>query len=115
MQPAFCSGYAAEQSRHWKFRERTEKICATANAVSLGRAEGYSPEKRGEDRCGPQVSIHCDRDKTAHVREKGLTRQLNERVVLLVLAESHAGVVYTMCAGTDQFWAGWSTKRPIFW
>ena len=50
-----------------------------------------------------------------HVREKGLTRQLNERVVLLVLAESHAGVVYTMCAGTDQFWAGWSTKRPIFW
>jgi len=48
------------------------------------------------------------------MREKGLTRQLNERVVLLVLAESHAGVVYAMSAGTDQFWAGWSTKAPNF-
>jgi len=72
-------------------------------------------KRDGKTRCGPQVSIHRECDKTAHVREKGLTRQLNERVVLLVLAESYAGVVYAMCAGTGQFWAGWSTKRQIFW
>src|SRR5712691_543705 len=92
----------------------SEKICATAKAVYLGRTEGYSAEERREDRGDPQVSIHRACDKTAHVREKGLTRQLNERVVPLVLAESYAGVVYAMCAGTDQFWTGWSTKRPIF-
>src|SRR2546428_467813 len=38
----------------------------------------------GKNRCGPQVSIHRECDKTAHMRERGLTRQLNERVVLLV-------------------------------
>jgi hypothetical protein len=64
---------------------------------------GTHLKREGRNRCGPQVSIHRECDKTAHVREKGLTRQLNERVVLLVLAESYAGVVYAMCAGTDQF------------
>ena len=60
--------------------------------------------RAGKNRCGPQVSIDRECDQTAHMRERGLTRQLNERVVPLVLAESHAGVVYAMCAGTDQFW-----------
>jgi hypothetical protein len=48
-------------------------------------------------------------------RASGVIWQLNERVMILVLAESHAGVVFAMRADTDRFWAGWSTKRPIFW
>jgi len=72
-------------------------------------------KRDGKTRCGPQVSIHREWDKTAHMRENGLTRQLNERVVLLVPAESHAGVVYAMCAGTDQFGPVGRQSVKFFW
>ena len=77
--------------------------------------KGTHLKREGKNRCDPQVIYPPRHDKTAHMRERGLTRQLNERVVPLVLAELHAGVVYAMCAGTDQFRAGWSAKRQIFW
>ena len=46
-------------------------------------------------------------------RARGLICQLTETVVLLVLAESHADAACAMRAGTDQFRAGWLTKRQI--
>jgi len=64
---------------------------------------GTHLKRKGNNRGDPQVFIHREYDKPAHVREEGLTRQLNERVVLFVPAESHAGIVYARCAGTDQF------------
>src|SRR2546430_11596392 len=66
--------------------------------------KGTHLKREGKNRCDPQVIYPPRHDKTAHMRGRGLSRQLNERVVPLVLAESHAGVVYAMCAGTDQFW-----------
>jgi hypothetical protein len=91
----------------------TEKICATANAVSLERAEGHSPEKWKEEASESQV-IHLPRlrQNRSHARG-GLICQLTETAVLLVLAESHADAACAMRAGTDQFRAGWLTKRQI--
>src|SRR5438045_9587709 len=76
--------------------------------------KGTHLKREGKNRCDPQLIYPPRHDKTAHMRERGLTRQLNERVVPLVLAELHAGGVYAMCAGTDQFRAGSSAKRQIF-
>ena len=76
---------------------------------------GTQLKRKGTNRGDPQVSIHREYDKPAHVREEGLTRQLNERVVLFVPAESPAGVVYAMCAGTDQFGQVSRQSVKFFW
>jgi hypothetical protein len=46
---------------------------------------------------------------------EGLIWQLNERIVLLVLTESHADLVSAMRAGTDRFWVDWSPKHQMLW
>ena len=87
-----------------KFREVTEKICATTNAVFLEEAERYSPEESTKNRCDPEV-IYPAPTTTSCPRAGGaFIWQVNERVVLLGLAESYTDVVSAMCAGT---------RRPV--
>ena len=51
----FVQGKRLNGSRYWEFRARTEKICATENAVSLGQAQRNSPDE-GKERPDPSLN-----------------------------------------------------------
>lgn len=89
-----------------EFWAKTEKICATADAVSLGYPERNSPdERRGETWYRPQLSLR----RECHDRGEGLTRQPNEPVGYWVLAEPDAQRP-TLALGSPGF-----EKRQVFW
>jgi hypothetical protein len=63
----------------WKFRTTVEKICATANAVSLRPAKGNSPdETRKSTRYHVRLSVTCLRDNEFRLRALSDRNPMNE-------------------------------------
>ncbi len=75
----------------------TEKICATTNAVFLAEVERYSPKESSKNRCDPQVIYPPPTATNCPPAGGVFIRQVNERVVLLGLAESYTDVVFPQC------------------
>jgi len=47
--PCTLCRLAVDQSTDWEFLIEDRKICATANAVSLGQAERNAPDEEGKE------------------------------------------------------------------
>ena len=65
--------------RTWKFRATVDKICATANAVSLRQAKGNSlDETRKSTRYQARLSVTCLHDNTLRLRALSDRNRMNE-------------------------------------
>jgi len=77
--PCTLCRLAVDQSTDWEFLMRIEKICATANAVSLGQAERNAPDEgRGKNPIPASTISGRERTTKAHLGDALVRKPLNQ-------------------------------------